>query len=89
MNAVLWLVAGAILGWVAFEILRANIARGMIVSMVIGAMSAYFGGSVLAPLFAHSIRGAAGFSLFALGTAIVFSAACLLVSNLVAERLTL
>jgi uncharacterized membrane protein YeaQ/YmgE (transglycosylase-associated protein family) len=86
MNTVTWLFAGAILGWVGYTALKANVSRGMVLSIVIGAMSAYFGGSVLAALFANAATSAGSFSPFALITACATAAACLLISDMVYDR---
>jgi uncharacterized membrane protein YeaQ/YmgE (transglycosylase-associated protein family) len=86
MNTVTWLLAGAILGWLGYTALKANVSRGMVLSIVIGAMSAYFGGSVLATLFTNTASAAGGFSPFALLTACATAGACLLISDMVYER---
>ena len=51
MNTVIWLVAGGLVAVAAFSALHLNVARGLIVTMVIGIFAAYFGGSILSPLF--------------------------------------
>jgi len=86
MNTVVWLIAGCAVAWIAFSALRANVARGLVVTVVIGAMSAYFGGSVLAPLFANSSVAAGDFNALALLIACATAAAFLFVSDLVYDR---
>ena len=55
-------------------------------SVIIGAMSAYFGGSVLAPLFGGAPPVSGDFHAFGLVTATAFAAACIYVSDVVHER---
>lgn len=86
MNTVIWLLAGGVLAWIAFVTLRMNNARGLIVSIVIGGMSAYFGGNVLAPLFGSASAVPGDFAPFALLIASATAGACLLISDMVYER---
>jgi uncharacterized membrane protein YeaQ/YmgE (transglycosylase-associated protein family) len=86
MNAITWILAGAAMGWLAFTALRINTSRGLIVSAIIGAGSAYFGGSVLAPLFASAPPVAGDFNAFALVLAAAFAAGCIYVSDVVHDR---
>jgi uncharacterized membrane protein YeaQ/YmgE (transglycosylase-associated protein family) len=44
MNTVMWILVGAMLGWLAFSALGFNEARGMLVSMIIGAAGGMLGG---------------------------------------------
>lgn len=50
MNLTLWLLAGSFAGWAGIRFFRANAARGLLTSMLIGVCGAYFGGSVLTPM---------------------------------------
>ena len=86
MNTVTWLLAGALLGWLAFAALRINTARGLIVAVIIGAISAYFGGSVLAPLFGSAPPAAGDFNAFALVMAAAFAAGCIYATDILYER---
>jgi uncharacterized membrane protein YeaQ/YmgE (transglycosylase-associated protein family) len=85
MNTVIWILAGAMLAWLAFSYLQMNTSRGLVVALVIGAVGAYFGGSVLDPLFSSAV-GAGEFRPFALIVAAATAAACVLVSDMVYER---
>ena len=86
MNAVTWMISGAIMSWLAFIILQVNSSRGLVVSVVIGAMSAYFGGSVLAPLLSSVPHTAGEFNPFGLATASAFAAACIVITGVVHDR---
>ena len=50
MNTIIWIFAGAALAWLAFAYLDYNRGRGLVIAVAIGALGAYFGGSVIAPL---------------------------------------
>jgi uncharacterized membrane protein YeaQ/YmgE (transglycosylase-associated protein family) len=86
MELVLWLVAGAILGWMAIAYLRFNENRGTIVSIIIGAAGGVAGGKLIAPMFLAGAAVPGEFSMAALIVVLVSSAACLAVGNLVHNR---
>jgi uncharacterized membrane protein YeaQ/YmgE (transglycosylase-associated protein family) len=86
METLVWLVSGGLLGWLSYTYLHYNEARGVAVSMVIGAAGALFGAKVIAPVFVAATTSAGQLSLplalFALGAA----AGCLLLGNLMHQR---
>ena len=86
MNIAMWMLAGAALGWIGFTYLRFNEARGMIVSVVIGAIGGVVGGNIVAPMFtaAQAVPGA--FSSSAMIFAAAVAATFLAVGNLVYNR---
>ena len=87
MNIAMWVVLGGILGWIGFTILRANADRGMLVSILIGAVGGLFGGNVLAPMLGAVVDTPNDFSLFSLVIALVSAAGCLAIGHLVSDRL--
>jgi uncharacterized membrane protein YeaQ/YmgE (transglycosylase-associated protein family) len=54
VNTIVWILAGAVLAWLAFSYLDYNRGRGLVIALVIGALGAYFGGRVVAPLLGQS-----------------------------------
>jgi len=86
MNIAMWVVFGGILGWIGFTILRVNAERGMVVSIIIGAVGGFFGGNVLAPMLGAVADAPNDFSLFSLVIALASAAGCLAISNLVSNR---
>ena len=85
MELVLWLAAGAALGWLAITKLGFNEDRGTIVSIIIGAAGGVAGGKLLAPMFgAAAVPGE--FSMAALVVVLATAAACLALGNLVHNR---
>jgi uncharacterized membrane protein YeaQ/YmgE (transglycosylase-associated protein family) len=86
MNIVLWVAAGAALGWISYSFLRCNQFRGMPVSIVIGAAGAFLGGALLAPAFSAVAAASTEFSAVALLFATAAASASLFVGDIVHER---
>jgi uncharacterized membrane protein YeaQ/YmgE (transglycosylase-associated protein family) len=86
MEFVLWVVAGAVLGWLGIEYLGFNKDRGAIVSITIGAIGGVTGGKLLAPMLGAVAVAPDEFSLSALIVVLGSSAAFLALGNLVHER---
>lgn len=86
MDIVVWLLAGCALAWIAFSFLNWNPGRGLVVSAIIGAVAAFFGGNVLAPAFGGAVNEAGGFSPFALVVAAATAIAFLKIADIVYER---
>jgi len=86
MNIVVWMLAGGMLGWVGFKFAGFNEERGMVVSIIIGAVGGFLGGNMIAPMFtaAETVPGA--FSVSALFFAAAVAAAALAAGNLVYKR---
>ena len=77
MNTILWLLAGALLGWVGYAALKLNEPIGKTFAMVIGAVAGILGGKLVAPLFAGAELTPGGFSPSALFFAVATSTAIL------------
>lgn len=86
MNLTMWIAAGAILGWVGFAIVGFNEARGMIVSVIIGAVGGVIGGHLIAPMFSEVAAVPAQFSVSALVFAAAAAVTLLFVGNEVNNR---
>jgi uncharacterized membrane protein YeaQ/YmgE (transglycosylase-associated protein family) len=85
MNIAVWMLSGAIVGWLAYSVLGFNEARGKMVSIVIGAIGGVVGGNLVAPMFAAA-AAPGDFSFFALVVAAAIAAAFLAIGNLVHNR---
>jgi uncharacterized membrane protein YeaQ/YmgE (transglycosylase-associated protein family) len=83
MNIAMWMLAGAIVGWIGFSYMRFNQERGLLISAIIGAIGGLIGGKILAPMF-MTVPDA--FSVAALVFAALVAAAALLAGNLVYHR---
>ena len=88
MDIVLWILVGGILGGAGYQYFGCNEGRGIVVSVVIGALGGLLGGQMLAPLF--STTGVAAvpgdFSASALFFAAAAAAAFLILGDLVYRR---
>lgn len=50
MNVVMWLIVGAVMGWLANRLLWSNDRQGLIVNVLVGIAGAITGGWRLSPL---------------------------------------
>jgi uncharacterized membrane protein YeaQ/YmgE (transglycosylase-associated protein family) len=86
MNIAMWVLAGAALGWISFAYLRINAARGLVLSVIIGAIGGFFGGNVIAPMLGAVTDTPNVFNLFSMSIALASAAGCLAISNLLSRR---
>ena len=86
MNIVMWMLLGGALGWAAFARLGINEKRGIIVSIIIGAMGGLVGGQMLAPLMSSSPIVSGDFNVQALFIAAISASACLAIGNMIEQR---
>ena len=86
MNIAMWVLAGGVLGWLAYVQLRANEDRGLVISVIIGVFGGFLGGNVLAPMLGADADAPNDFSLFSLTIALASAAACLALGNLLSRR---
>ena len=86
MNIVMWILAGGIVGWMAFAVLGYNEDRGIKASLLIGAAGGFFGGKLVAPMFTDVAAVPADFSGAALFFAAAVAAVFLYVGNFVHNR---
>jgi uncharacterized membrane protein YeaQ/YmgE (transglycosylase-associated protein family) len=66
MNFVIWLIAGAVVGWVASRIMGTSGQQGLILDIVVGVVGAFLAGYFLTPFFGISTINQNNFSLPAL-----------------------
>ena len=50
MNFIIWIIAGAVIGWIASMIMRTNSRQGLLLDIVVGIVGAFLAGLVLTPL---------------------------------------
>jgi uncharacterized membrane protein YeaQ/YmgE (transglycosylase-associated protein family) len=86
INFIIWIIAGALIGWVASLIMRTNSRQGTIADIVVGIVGAFVGGFFLSPLFHVSTINQGNFSLPALlvslGGAVILLAVFKLLRNI-------
>lgn len=51
INFLIWIIAGALIGWVASIIMKTNGRQGLIADIIVGIVGAFIGGYFLSPLF--------------------------------------
>jgi len=66
VNFIVWLIAGAIIGWLASRIMGTNGQQGLLLDIVVGVVGAFVAGWFLTPLFGISTINQNNFSLPAL-----------------------
>ena len=86
MNIAMWVLAGGVAGWMGYTILKLNEDRGLIISIIIGAVGGFFGGNVLAPMLGAVTDTPNTFSMFSMVVAMASAAGCLAIGNLVSTR---
>ena len=81
MNILLWLILGALAGWVASLIVKTD--QGLLLDIVVGIVGAFLGGFVFNLLGA---AGVTGFNIYSILVAIVGAVVLLLILKLVLGR---
>jgi uncharacterized membrane protein YeaQ/YmgE (transglycosylase-associated protein family) len=85
MNLVLGIIVGALVGWVAFRLLRLNTGQGLGISLAIGV----FGGGMgvqFAPILSAVPVPQGQVNLFGLVIAAAAAGALLLIANMLSNR---
>jgi uncharacterized membrane protein YeaQ/YmgE (transglycosylase-associated protein family) len=87
INFIIWIIAGALIGWAASIIMRTNNRQGLIADIIVGIVGAFVGGYFLSPLFKVGTINEGDFSLPALlvslGGAVILLAISKLFRNVV------
>jgi len=87
VNIAMWILAGGIVGWLAYSVIGYNEERGVVVSLVIGAFGGFVGGKALAPMLSSSAAAVPGnFSMAALFCAAAVAAGFLFLGNVSQKR---
>jgi len=66
VNFIIWIIAGAIIGWVASRIMGTSGQQGLLLDIVVGVVGAFVAGWFLTPLFGIGTINQSNFSLPAL-----------------------
>jgi uncharacterized membrane protein YeaQ/YmgE (transglycosylase-associated protein family) len=80
MNFLLWILLGAIAGWLASLIMKTNRSQGTLMDIVVGIIGAFLGG-FLFETFGRS--GVTGFNLYSLLVAVIGAVVLLFLVRLV------
>ena len=86
INFLIWIIVGALIGWVASIIMRTNSRQGLIADIIVGIVGAFVGGYFLSPLFNVGTINEGNFSipalLVSLGGAVILLAISKLFRNI-------
>ena len=86
INFIIWIIAGALIGWVASLIMKTNNRQGLIADIIVGIVGAFVGGYFLSPLFNVGTINEGDFSipalLVSLGGAVILLAISKLFRNI-------
>ena len=66
MNLILWLIAGAVIGWLASRIMGTSSQQGLLLDIVVGVVGAVLAGWFLSPLLGVGTINQNNFSIPAL-----------------------
>ena len=85
INFLIWIIVGAVIGWVASLIMKTNSRQGLIADIIVGIVGAFVGGYFLSPLFNAGTINQGDFSipalLVSLGGAVILLAISKLFRN--------
>jgi uncharacterized membrane protein YeaQ/YmgE (transglycosylase-associated protein family) len=68
MGIILWIIFGALVGWVASLIMKTDSQQGAILNIVIGIVGAMLGGWIMSSIGQSPVTG---FNLYSFGVALV------------------
>ena len=84
VNFIVWLIVGAIIGWVASMIMRTR--GGLLLDIIVGIVGAFIAGLVLTPLLGIGTINQGNFSFAALIVSLLGAIILLLVVKLIFRR---
>ena len=86
INFIIWIIVGAVIGWVASIIMKTNNRQGLIADIIVGIVGSFVGGYFLSPLFKVGTINEGDFSipalLVSLGGAVILLAISKLFRNI-------
>jgi uncharacterized membrane protein YeaQ/YmgE (transglycosylase-associated protein family) len=82
INFIVWIILGAIIGWLASIIMRTNGSQGTLLDIVVGIVGALLAGWLLSPVFGVSTINQGNFSLPALLVSLLGAVVLLAIVNL-------
>ena len=82
MNFIIWLIVGAVVGWLASVLMHTNAQQGILLNIIVGIVGAFVAGIVLTPLLGIGTINQNNFSLPALLVSLVGAIILLAVVNL-------
>ena len=63
LNFIIWIVVGAIIGWLASMVMHTDAQQGTLIDIVVGIVGAFLAGLLLTPLFGVGTINSGDFSV--------------------------
>jgi len=82
INFIIWIILGALVGWLASIIMRTDSQQGPLLNIIVGIIGAFLAGLVLSPLFGVSTINANNFSIGGLLISLLGAVILLAIVNL-------
>jgi uncharacterized membrane protein YeaQ/YmgE (transglycosylase-associated protein family) len=79
LNILLWIILGALAGWIASIIMGTNAQMGALANIVVGIIGAFIGGFVMNAL---GTEGATGFNIWSLLVAVLGAVILIFIARL-------
>ena len=83
MNIILWIIFGALAGWIASIIMKTDSGQGTISDIIMGIIGAVVGGFIM-NLFGQS--GVTGFNLYSLAVSVIGAIVVIYIGRMVRNR---
>lgn len=82
INFIVWIILGALIGWLASLIMRTDAQQGPLLNIIVGIVGAFIAGMFLTPLFGVGTINQNNFSIAALGLSLLGAVVLLAIVNL-------
>lgn len=82
INFIIWIIVGALLGWLASIIMRTDAQQGALLNIVVGIIGAFLAGLLLTPLFGVGTINQNNFSIASLLVSLLGAVILLAIVNL-------
>jgi uncharacterized membrane protein YeaQ/YmgE (transglycosylase-associated protein family) len=86
INFILWLLFGALVGWLASMVMRTDDQQGILLNIVVGIVGAFLSGLLLAPLFGTGTINQGDFSFSSLLVSLVGAVVLLAIVGMFRKR---
>ena len=83
MGVILWIIFGALAGWVASIIMKTNSGQGTISDIIMGIVGAVVGGFIMNLL---GLSGVNGFNLYSFAVAVIGAIVVIYIGRMVRNR---
>lgn len=83
MDILLWIIFGAVAGWLASLIMNTNTQQGTVADIIVGILGAVLGGFIMNSFGA---AGVTGFNLYSLAVAVIGASVLLAIKHALTNR---